>query len=50
MKYLNSAIISTLSKTDKYHLTRACHRFRPRIEAIIDANGKFIKEVHQEEF
>ena len=38
-----SAITKTLSEIDQDHLIRTCQRFRPRIEAIIEANGGFME-------
>lgn len=37
------AILRSMSKIDKDHLIRSRQRFRPRIEAVVDAHGGFIK-------
>ena len=37
------AIEATLSEMDYATLQRACGRFRPRMEAVIEANGGYIK-------
>ena len=40
---LKAAIIRVMSDMNKEQLIRACNRFRPRIEAVIDATGGFIE-------
>ena len=40
---LKTAIVQVMSDMNKDQLIRACNRFRPRIEAVIDASGGFIE-------
>ena len=40
---LKAAIVRVMSDIIKKQLIRACNRFRPRIEAVIDANGTLIE-------
>ena len=42
---LKSAIKQMMVKMDKTMLTKACARFKPRIEAVIDAEGDSSSEV-----
>ena len=42
---MKSAIKQMMVKMDKTMLTKACARFRPRIEAVIDAEGDSSSEV-----
>ena len=41
--FLKAAIVRVMSDMNKEQLIRACNRFRPRIEAVINASGGFIE-------
>ena len=40
---LKAAIVQVMSEMNKDHLISACRRFRPRLEAVIEAKGGFIE-------